>query len=442
MAKTSPLPENDDAERFVLGSVLLNPDLFVQVSGALAVGDFSRESHRRIFSRMKDLAERGEKIDRITVANELLKQGQIESVGGLSYLVSLDEGLPQLVNLDSYIRIVKDNRDLRVLAFLGQYLQDQAKTRLPPLDIVYDVQTRLQEIERGAAVLDKVPVLSDVIDSLGGALEIINPTAAEVFIPTGFTRWDSMTGGLEVGKLAIIAGRPSSGKTSLAMCMAQNIAESNVPVAMFSLEMSHRGLIDRMVCVKSQLDFSKYKGRRLNADEKEQARYAIGRLYEIPLFIDEKPFHSIGDISRKLDRLAHKHDVKVCFLDYVQLLTSGLRHKGDRRNTTEILGEAVEGLKSLGKRLGVAMVLLSQLNRDSEKRGGSHRPMLSDLKDSSSLEQAADLVAFTFREYQYKSDQEHLRDYCEVIISKARDGKTGIVPMKFRGDWGGAFADI
>ena len=435
-------PPANSAEQFILGSVLVNPDSWVQVSGMLSHADFSEERNRRIFLRMKDLADRGEKIDRVTLANELMRTGQLESIGGFSYLVSLDEGLPAIQNLDSYIRIVKDARDLRSLYVIGQYIESQAEAKVAPLDLIADVQSKLIEIERGSAILDNVPAMGEVIDSLGGILEIINPTTTDVFIPTGFARWDSMTGGLEAGKLAIIAGRPSSGKTSLAMCMAQNIAEANVPVAMFSLEMSHRGLIDRMVCVKSQLDFANYRGRRLNQFQKEEARRAMEKLYSIPLYIDEKTFHSIGDISRKLDRLAHKQGVRVCFLDYVQLLTSGLRHKGDRRSTTEILGEAVEGLKSLGKRLGIAMVLLSQLNRDSEKRGGAHKPMLSDLKDSSSLEQAADLVAFTFREYFYKPDQDHLREHCEIIIGKARDGKTGSIPMRFLGNMGGRFEDL
>jgi len=435
-------PPANSAEQFVLGSVLLNPDLWVQVSVMLDHADYAEERHRRIHLRMKDIADRGEKIDRVTLSNELMRAGQLESVGGFSYIVSLDEGLPAISNIESWIRIVRDARDLRSLHLVAQYLEAQAATKVAPLDLISDVTARLQEVERGSLVLDNVPVLSDVIDKLGGALEIVNPTTTDVFIPTGFQKWDSMTGGLESGKLAIIAGRPSSGKTSLAMCMAQNIAEEGVPVAMFSLEMSHRGLIDRMVCVKAELDFARYRSRRLNETEKEEARYAVSRLYEIPLYIDDKPFHSLGDLSRKLDRLAHKQGVRVCFLDYVQLLTSGLRLKGDRRNTTEILGEAVEGLKSLGKRLGIAMVLLSQLNREGDRRGHGHRPIMSDLKDSSSLEQAADLIAFTFREYQQKSDQEHLRDYCEVIISKARDGKTGVVPMRFLGNMGGRFEDV
>lgn len=429
-----------EAEKTLVGLLVAYPGSRSKVLPHLTVDDFQISKHRKVFQAIFELCSKGVDADRIVIWDALSRTSGNDVT--LSDLVSFEEGIPDIPSPESYIRILKDYRSLRKLSVIAQEFGLKIDSQLAPLDIVQDIQGQLLEVERGSLVLDNVPVLGDIVDSLGGALEIVSPTTADVFIPTHFNRWDDMTGGLELGKLAIIAGRPSSGKTSLAMCMAQNIAESGVPVAMFSLEMSHRGLIDRMVCVKAQLDFSKYKGRRLSPAEKEEARYAVSRLYEIPLYIDEKPFHSMGDISRKLDRLAHKQGVKVCFLDYVQLLTSGLRHKGDRRNTTEILGEAVEGLKSLGKRLGVAMVLLSQLNRDSEKRGGGHRPMLSDLKDSSSLEQAADLVAFTFREYAYKSDQEHLRDYCEVIIGKARDGKTGIVPMKFFGNMGGRFEDV
>jgi replicative DNA helicase len=429
-----------DAEKTIIGMLVAYPGSRSKILPHLTVDDIQISKHRKVFQVIVELSAKGIDADRIVIWDTLSRTSGNDVT--LSDLVSFEEGIPEIPFPESYIRILKDCRSLRKLHVIAQDLGLKIDSQLAPLDIIQDIQGQLLEVERGSLVLDNVPALGEVIDSLGGALEIINPTTTDVFIPTGFTKWDSMTGGLEAGKLAIIAGRPSSGKTSLAMCMAQNIAEEGVPVVMFSLEMSHRGLLDRMVCVKSQLDFAKYRGRRLNENEKEDARYALAKLYEIPLYIDDKPFHSIGDISRKLDRLAHKQGVRVCFLDYVQLLTSGLRQKSDRRNTTEILGEAVEGLKSLGKRLGIAMVLLSQMNRESERRGGAHRPMLSDLKDSGSLEQAADLVCFTFREFQYKSDQEHLRDYCEVIISKARDGKTGVVPMRFFGNMGGRFEDV
>ncbi len=436
------LPENDQAEAFVLGSVLLNQDLFVQVCGMLSAGDFAREAHRRIFSRMKDLYDRGEKIDRVTLANELLKQGQIESVGGFEYLVSLDEGLPQSINLDSYIRIVKDNRDLRALAFLSQYLEEQVKSRISPLDIATDVHSRLVEIERGAMVLDSVPKMDAIVDGLGGPYEILHPPSTAAAIPTGFRQLDILTTGLEPGTLTVIAGRVSSGKTSLGMCIAQNVAESQTPVAMFSLEMSKKALLDRMICVTSKMDFGKYRSRKLNPQQEVACRNAIEHLYDLPIYIEDKGFNSMGDIGRKIDRLASKHGVRVFLLDYCQMLTARLRGKSDRRNTTEILGDAVEEFKVIAKRLNVAFVLLSQLSRDPDKRSGDHRPMLTDLKDSSSLEQAADLVIMTYREWSFKPDQEHLRDYCELIVNKSRNGATGKVGMRFFGGLGGRFEEI
>ena len=308
------LPQNDQAEGFVLGSVLLNDAVFVQVSGMLSAGDFAREAHRRIYARMKDLHDRGDKIDRVTLANELLKQGQIESVGGFEYLVSLDEGLPGSINLDSYIKIVKDNRDLRALAFLAQYLEQQVQSRIAPLDLVTDIHSRLTDIERGAMVMDAVASVGEVIDDLGGPYQILNPPASSASIPTGWTRYRCSDHRLSTRRSTLFAGRPSSGKSAAMMCLLQNIAEDGIPVAIFSMEMNKKSLLDRMICVKSKIDFTRYRYRKLNPIEQDKAREAMQHIYDLPMFIDDKSTHTVGDLSRKIDRLVNKRGVRVVLL--------------------------------------------------------------------------------------------------------------------------------
>lgn len=435
-------PPTNSAEQFVLGSVLLNADLWVQVSGMLSHADYAEERHRRIHLRMKDIADRGEKIDRVTLSNELMRAGQLESVGGFSYIVSLDEGLPAISNIDGWIRIVRDARDLRSLHVIGQYLEQQAEAKIAPLDLITDVQGKLQEIERGSLVLDNVASVGDVIDGLGGPFQILTPPASSASIPTGWTRYDALTTGLVPGDLTIFAGRPSSGKSAVMMCLLQNIAENGVPVAVFSMEMNKKSLLDRMICVKGKIDFTRYRYRKLSPIEQDDAREAMHHLYDLPMYIDDKSSHTIGDLARKIDRLVNKHGVRVVALDFAQLLTSGARQKGDRRSTTEILGEAVESLKAIAKRLNISFVLLSQLSRENEKRSGDHRPILSDLRDSGALEQIADVVVFVYREIMYKPEQLHLANQMDLIVAKQRNGPRKTIPMRFDGDTAGAVEDV
>ena len=429
------LPANEDAERFVLGSVLLNQDTYFQVAGAVEPEDFSLESHRRIFARMKDLYDRGEKIDRVTLANELMKQGQIESVGGFSYLVSLDEGLPELSNLDSYIRIVKDKATLRKLIFSAQKLIDRCFIgEEEPDEILASAEEsllKLGEARAGERLESPATVISNFP---GGVNAFLDPSQRVSGLSTGFAKFDEMTGGLHGGELLILAARPSMGKTALALNVAQHVAthpQMRKPVAVFSLEMSSASLLTRLLCSAARVDQHKFRAGYLNSDERRKLQVALADLTESPLFLDDTAGVNLMDIHSKLRRMQAEHGLSLVVIDYLQLMSS----RGRSENRNQEVSAISRGLKLMAKDLNVPFLVLSQLSRAAETRIGDHKPQLSDLRDSGSIEQDADLVAFIFREEVYKRDREDLRGLADLIIAKQRNGPIGNVPLRFLGQF-------
>ncbi|HTD43444.1 MAG TPA: replicative DNA helicase [Bryobacteraceae bacterium] len=425
------LPANADAERFVLGSVLLNQDVYFQVAGAIEPEDFSLEKHRRIFSRMKDLYARGEKIDRLTIANELMKQGQLESVDGFSYLVSLDEGLPQIANLDSYVRIVKDKATLRKLIFSAQKVIDRCLIgEDEPDEILAGAEESLlklgearsgERLESPATVIEKFP---------GGVNAFLDPSQRVSGLSTGFTKFDEMTGGLHGGELIILAARPSMGKTALALNMAQHVATHPLmrkPVAVFSLEMSSASLLTRLLCAAARVDQHKFRAGYLNADERRKLQVALAELTESPLYLDDTAGVNLMDVHSKLRRMKAEHGLSLVVIDYLQLMST----RGRIENRNQEVSALSRGLKLMAKDLDVPFIVLSQLSRASETRPGDHRPQLSDLRDSGSIEQDADLVAFIYREEVYRKDREDLKGLADLIIAKQRNGPIGTVPLRF-----------
>ena len=425
------LPANADAERFVLGSILLNQDVYFQVAGAIEPEDFSLEKHRRIFSRMKDLYARGEKIDRLTIANELMKQGQLESVDGFSYLVSLDEGLPQIANLDSYIRIVKDKATLRKLIFSAQKVIDRCLIgEDEPDEILAGAEESLlklgearsgERLESPSTIIEKFP---------GGVNAFLDPSQRVSGLSTGFTKFDEMTGGLHGGELIILAARPSMGKTALALNMAQHVATHPLmrkPVAVFSLEMSSASLLTRLLCAAARVDQHKFRAGYLNADERRKLQVALAELTESPLYLDDTAGVNLMDVHSKLRRMKAEHGLSLVVIDYLQLMST----RGRIENRNQEVSALSRGLKLMAKDLDVPFIVLSQLSRASETRPGDHRPQLSDLRDSGSIEQDADLVAFIYREEVYRKDREDLKGLADLIIAKQRNGPIGTVPLRF-----------
>ena len=425
------LPQNLDAERFVLGAILMDAALYIQVAGSLEATDFSLEKHRRIFLRMGEVYDRGERIDRVTVANELMKQNQLESVDGVSYLVSLDEGLPVLSNLESYVRIVKDKSVLRRIIFTSQALIDRClRAEDEPDQILAGAEESLLKLGDTRAA-DSLINPKRIIEEYEGGLNVfLDPSKRIKGLSTGFLKLDEMTGGLHEGELVILAARPSMGKTALALNVAQHVATrpgEEKTVAVFSLEMSRESLLTRMICAAARVDQQKFRASYLSQDERRRLAKAASDLVQSPLFIDDTSGAHLMDIHAKLRRLKSEHGLGLVVIDYLQLMSG----RGRYENRNQEISTISRGLKLLAKDLKVPMLVLSQLNRAPEIRQGDHRPQLSDLRESGSIEQDADLVAFIFREEVYKPQDESLRGLAELLIAKQRNGPIGKVNLVF-----------
>ena len=423
------LPSNVDAERFVLGSILMDDSQFVQVAGTLEADDFSLEKHRRIFQRMGELNARSERIDRVTVANELLRYNELESCDGLSYLVSLDDGLPRIFNLDSYIRIVKDKAILRKIIFTSQHLMNRCLAgEEDPEQILAGAEESLLKLGESRARSSLLTPKQVIEDYQGGLNAFLDPSKRIKGISTGYAKFDEKTGGLHGGDLIILAARPSMGKTALALNIAQHIAAHlKETVAIFSLEMSKESLLTRMLCATARVDSQKFRAGYLNQDERRKLQAAAAQLVEAPLFIDDTSAVHLMGVHAALRRLQQQHKLGLVIVDYLQLMTG----QGRFENRNQEVSTLSRGLKLLAKELSVPMLVLSQLSRAPETRQGDHRPQLSDLRESGSIEQDADVVAFIFREEVYRPDNEDLRGKAELIVAKQRNGPVGKIDLVF-----------
>ncbi len=423
------LPTNVDAERFVLGSIMLDDSMYIQAAGTLESDDYSLEKHRRIFKRMGELYERGEKIDRVTVANELMKYNELEACDGLSYLVSLDEGLPRVANLDSYIRIVKDKSVLRRIIFTSQHMMNRCLMGEEEPDQILagaeEALLKLGEARVRAGLQNPSQILQEYE---GGISAFLDPSKRVRGISTGFLKFDEMTSGLHAGDLFILAARPSMGKTALALNIAQHIAlKLKQTVAVFSLEMSKESLLTRMLCATARVDSQRFRAGYLNQEERHRLNRALNELAEAPLYIDDTAALNMMDMHAKLRRLQTERELKLVIVDYLQLMSG----RGRYENRNQEVSALSRGMKLLAKEMRLPMLVLSQLSRAPETRQGDHRPQLSDLRESGSIEQDADVVGFIFREEVYRKEDEELRGQADLIIAKQRNGPVGTVKLRF-----------
>ena len=425
------LPANIDAERFLLGSILLDDSRFLETAGTLGMEDFALEKHRRIYSRMLELHERGERVDRVTVANELMRFNELESVDGLGYLVSLDEGMPHIPNLEGYVRIIRDKSALRRIAMSAQHMMNRALIgEEDPATILASAEEsflNMGDTNRGDKGL-MTPL--EVIQSLEGGLNsFLDPSKRVKSISTGFTKFDEMTGGLHGGELVILAARPSMGKTAFALNIAWHVATKLFqPVAIFSLEMGRESLLTRMLCAATRVDSHRFRTGYLNQQERQKLRDGATQMVEAPIHIDDSAGVHLMDMHAKLRKMTQAgHKPGLVVIDYLQLMSI----KGRSENRNQEVSQLSRGLKLLAKEMDCPFLVLSQLSRATETRVGDHRPQMSDLRESGSIEQDADLVGFIFREEVYKRDREDLRGLAELIVAKQRNGPIGTVPLVF-----------
>jgi replicative DNA helicase len=358
-----------------------------------------------------------------------MKFNELEACDGLTYLVSLDDGLPQIPNLDSYIRIVKDKAVLRRIIFASQHMMNRCLLgEEEPGEILAGAEETLLKLGDSRA---KSGLLTpgQILESYdGGISAFLDPSKRIKGISTGFAKLDDMTGGMHGGDLIIIAARPSMGKTALALNIAQHVAlKLKQTVAVFSLEMSKESLLTRMLCAAARVDSQKFRTGFLSQEERRKLNHSLHELVEAPLYIDDTSGVHLMDMHAKLRRLQQEHKIGLVIVDYLQLMTV----PGRTENRNQEVSALSRGMKLLAKELNVPMMVLSQLSRAVETRQGDHRPQLSDLRESGSIEQDADLVGFIFREEVYNREREDLRGLAELIVAKQRNGPVGTVNLVF-----------
>jgi len=422
------LPINVEAERYALGSILLDGTVYPQVAAKLEADDFGLEKHRRIFKRMGELRDAGRAIDRVTVAEALIQRGELESVGGVGYLVDLDTGIPHNPNLEEYIRIVKDKSLLRRIVFNAQHALNRAMVAQESAD---EVLMAYRESVFGLGTGDQNAGVRDALQIAeqypGGINVLLDPSKREQGLHTGFFKFDDMTCGLHAGELIILAGRPGMGKSALAADIARHVTlHKKKGAVIFSLEMSKESLLERLLCSTARVDSQRYRAGYLNADERKKINTALGLITGAPLYIDDSAAVRVVDLDAKLERLVYEKGVALAIIDYLQLMAG----RGENR-VQEVTGIS-RGLKLLAKKFKIPIVALSQLSRAVEQRKGTdHRPQLSDLRDSGSIEQDADLVGFVFRPEVYDQTRDDLKNVAELIIAKQRSGPVGTVRLVF-----------
>jgi replicative DNA helicase len=439
LAFDSGLPANIDAEKTILGAILLDNAAHAEAAEKLSEDDFSLDSHRRIFLRMTELMNSQRAVDIVTLANELARFKEIESIGGVAYLASLTEGLPRRPVIEEYIRIVKDKSLLRKLMLICSAAiaraADQGESALGVLD---ETEAKLLEVsEQG--LTQGFQSLAQIVQNSFGTIDNLYKQSREVTgLATGYTEFDRLTSGLQKGELIIIAARPAMGKTALAINMAQNAAVSNqASVAIFSLEMSKEALLRRMLASQAWVDQRKLQTGFLGHEDHDKLQNALNQLVEAHLFIDDTAGISLAEMRAKARRLKQNAGgLDLVVVDYLQLMSATVPSSGKRNyeNRTQEVSAISRGLKALAKELNVPVVALSQLSRASERRGDDKRPLLSDLRESGSIEQDADVVAFIHREAYYNRDEEMSekeRAKSEIIVAKQRNGPTGTVYLNF-----------
>src|SRR5579864_7383397 len=425
------LPHNLEAERSVLGAILLHNDAFNLAAEVIDSADFYRDAHRRIFDKMVVLAERGDAIDLVTLKEELGRSGEVDEVGGPAYIAALVDGVPRSTNVEYYARIIKEKATLRNLIFSANKILTNAYEAEQEADLILDEAEHAifaiadQKVRDGFVSLrDLAQTSLETIEKLHARKELITG------VPTGFTDLDEMTSGLQPADLIIVAARPSMGKTSLVLNMAQHVGtRTGRSVGIFSLEMSKEQLFLRMLTAEARIDSHRLRGGFLGERDWGKLSQAIGTLSEAKIFIDDSPSIGVLEMRAKCRRLASEHGLNLVIIDYIQLMQG----RGRFENRTLELASISRSMKGLAKELNVPIVVLSQLSRAPESRS-DHRPQLSDLRESGALEQDADLVIFIYRADQYADRSVPAADsqgVAELIIGKQRNGPTGVIKLAF-----------
>lgn len=432
-------PHSIEAEQSVLGGLLLDNAAFDKIADLLGEEDFYRDEHRRIYRHIRRLLEKSKPVDVITVAESLDSSGEGEDTGGLAYLGELAANTPSASNIRRYAEIVRERAILRKLVTTGDEIADSALNPLgrDPKQLLDEAEAKVFAIAESGfrhqtGFMHINPLLTQVVERIQELHDRDNPSDI-TGVPSGYHDLDSQTSGLQPGDLIIVAGRPSMGKTSFALNIAENVAiEVGLPVAVFSMEMGGAQLAMRMLSSVGRLDAHRVRTGRLNDDEWSRLSFALGKMHEAPIYIDETPALNPIDLRARARRL-HRQCGKLglIVIDYLQLMSSANQGGGENRATE--ISEISRSLKGLAKELNVPLIALSQLNRSLEQRPNK-RPVMSDLRESGAIEQDADVIMFIYRDQVYNPDTPD-RGTAEIIIGKQRNGPIGTVRMAFLGEY-------
>jgi replicative DNA helicase len=425
------LPHNLEAEKCVLGAILINNQSFNQAAEVIDAADFFRDAHRRIFEKMVSLTDRSEPVDLVTLKDELVRSSELDEVGGPAYISALTDGVPRSANVEYYARIVKEKSTLRRLIQSANDVLGRAYDAEEDADDLLDQAERsIFQIAEHRLRTGFVP-LSELVGSSYQIIEKLQEHKGLVTgVPSGFVDLDEMTSGFQNSDLVIVAARPSMGKTSFVLNVALHCGiEAGKTVGIFSLEMSKEQLFIRMLTSEARIDAHRFRRGYLGDTDYERLATASARLHDAKVFIDDSPAVGILEMRAKARRLKLEHGLDMLVVDYLQLMQG----RGRFDNRQQELASISRSLKILAKELDVPIVALSQLSRAPEARG-DHRPQLSDLRESGALEQDADVVLFIFREEMYAQEGEErpeVEGIAEIIVGKQRNGPTGTARLAF-----------
>lgn len=424
-------PQSVEAEQSVIGCMLLDKEAVPSIAEILKTEDFYRDDHKEIFDAIIDLFQRAEPIDLITIAEQLKLRGTLDKVGGLEYLTSIATSVPTTANAKHYARIVEEKALLRKLIKASSDIINMGYEASEEVSILLDkAEKNIFDIIQRRNTQGFSHIKDVLVETFDRLEELYNNKGFITGIATGFTDLDYKTAGLQNSDLVLIAARPAMGKTSFALNIAQYAAiHKNIPVAIFSLEMSKDQLVNRILCSEVMIDSHKMKIGKLDDTDWQKMARALGPLSEAPIYIDDTPGVSVMDIRAKCRRLKLEKDLGLVVIDYIQLMQG----RGRTESRQQEISEISRSLKILAKEINVPVIALSQLSRAPEART-DHRPMLSDLRESGAIEQDADMVMFLYRDDYYNPDTEK-QNIAEVIIAKHRSGSTGTVELRWFGEY-------
>ena len=425
-------PHDEDAEQAVLGSMLTDNDAVMAAVEVLKEDAFYREDNKIIYQAILNLYSKSEPIDIITLKDELESMGKFEQVGGFEYLASLPDKVPTTANVQKYIKIVEEKSVLRNLIKTANEIIELGYNPTEDVEDIMDgAEKKIFDIMQSKNTKSYTPIKDVLVESFTNLEKLYNQKQHVTGVPTQFYDLDDKTAGLHGSELILVAARQAMGKTAFALNIATNAAlRANVPVAIFSLEMSKDQLVNRMLCSEAMVDSNKVRTGKLDEEDWTKLAEAIGPLSEAGVYIDDTPGISVMEIRTKCRKLKMEKNIGLVVIDYLQLISGSNKRNGSREQE---ISEISRSLKVLAKELNVPVIALSQLSRAVEQRD-DHRPMLSDLRESGAIEQDADIVMFLYRDDYYNKESAE-KDIAEVIIAKQRGGSTGTVKLYWMGNY-------